>query len=626
MFIDYSTNKISIEYKKQEFLSHHKSQLSFWGFKPNLDNTRSLFEGDSELLFSKLLIYLEKNNLFFELSDTSLALVSRLEESKREYESLLCLGRNIKEGKINKSAFNEYIAFLNTLPRKLKEHQMKASFHLYSVMNGANFSVPGAGKTSVVLSVFEKLKSEKKVNTLLVFGPPACFGPWKKEYYLTLGKEPKVNIFPELAKFEREKHYYYPNGVADLNLITFNTALNDKEHILFFLSDPGVDAYVIIDEAHYIKRLDGQWANAILGIAEAAKYRCVLTGTPIPNHYRDVYNLFDFLWPDKTPINAERKIQIQLLEEKQDHAKASQILQTCIEPLFYRVRKKDLGLKPQNFNKPYLIEMNKYEKILYDSIKKSIIDLTQEDYLKNIDLLKQLKRGRMIRLRQCVSYASLLSTAIENYSESLIEDSSDLTYLIEKYDVLEIPAKITFLVQLVNEFVSQNKKVVIWSNFIGTICKIEIILAENQVLSKKIIGATPTASGTVEEEETREKIIERFVSKDSGLNVLIANPAACAESISLHKTCHDAIYYDLSYNCAQYLQSLDRIHRVGGSEFVEANYHFLQYRDTVEQVIHSRLLDKAERMYEIIENDYAIYSLDMQNEDDELYEIDELIG
>ena len=102
-----------------------------------------------------------------------------------------------------------------------------------------------------------------------------------------------------------------------------------------------------------------------------------------------------------------------------------------------------------------------------------------------------------------------------------------------------------------------------------------------------------------------------FISEDSGVNVLIANPAACAESISLHKTCHDALYYDLSYNCAQYLQSLDRIHRVGGSENIIANYHFLQYTDTIDQTIHRRLIDKAARMYEIIDNDYAIFNLDM---------------
>ena len=107
------------------------------------------------------------------------------------------------------------------------------------------------------------------------------------------------------------------------------------------------------------------------------------------------------------------------------------------------------------------------------------------------------------------------------------------------------------------------------------------------------------------------------------MNILIANPAACAESISLHKTCHNAIYYDLSYNCAQYLQSLDRIHRVGGSENQEAYYHYLQYENTIDSDILNNLNRKADRMYQIIEGDYNIYNLDIfedDNSDIEIYD------
>ena len=97
----------------------------------------------------------------------------------------------------------------------------------------------------------------------------------------------------------------------------------------------------------------------------------------------------------------------------------------------------------------------------------------------------------------------------------------------------------------------------------------------------------------------------------SGLNILIANPAACAESISLHKACQHAIYYDLSYNCAQYLQSLDRIHRVGGSETQFSHYHFLQYADTIDQDIRANLETKTKRMLDLIEGDLNVCSLDM---------------
>ena len=103
----------------------------------------------------------------------------------------------------------------------------------------------------------------------------------------------------------------------------------------------------------------------------------------------------------------------------------------------------------------------------------------------------------------------------------------------------------------------------------------------------------------------------------SGLDVLIANPAAFAESVSLHKTCKHAIYYDLSYNCAQFLQSIDRIHRVGGSETEESHYYFLQYKDSIDSDILTLLYNRRDRMYDLIEKDYSIYSMDMFEEDHE---------
>jgi len=112
----------------------------------------------------------------------------------------------------------------------------------------------------------------------------------------------------------------------------------------------------------------------------------------------------------------------------------------------------------------------------------------------------------------------------------------------------------------------------------------------------------------------------------SGVDILVANPAACAESISLHKTCSHAIYYDLSYNCAQYIQSLDRIHRVGGSENKPSYYHFLQYEDTIDQDILSNVQGKAARMSAVVDKDYAIYSLDMFSEDEEQEAYERLFG
>jgi SNF2 family DNA or RNA helicase len=374
----------------------------------------------------------------------------------------------------------------------------------------------------------------------------------------------------------------------------------------------------VIDEAHYIKQLDGAWANAVLNVSPFAVRRCILTGTPFPRTYTDSFNLFDALWPHCPPLSQTERIQIESYVQKKNDSAAVAMLQKTVGPLFYRVRKNDLGLAPQDFHRPVVVEMNKYEKQIYDSTMDRLRGLADDDYFRDVELMIRLKRGRMMRLRQGVSYAKLLGTAVLEYNENLLEGNLALADIITHYDELEVPAKLTRLIQLVADLRKQGEKVLIWSNFVRTLKLIRQSLHQAGHGVRLIYGETPTEASSENDELTRETIISEFIRSDSGVDVLVANPAACAESISLHKTCSHAIYYDLSYNCAQYLQSLDRIHRVGGSENKIAHYHFLQYIDTIDADILSNLMKKAQNMSAVIDRDYPIYSLDMFTGDDEL--------
>lgn len=621
MLIDVSNKTTIISELSARLKSYQIIQIKRLGFiKSSRDDTYRLYLDDIESILLKLIRYLDEEGISYSLSPACQKYITEINQKTENFVRTKSLGRKYKDGDFDSTQFNEFALFVNdNIQRKLKEHQLKAAFHLYLVKNGANFSVPGSGKTTAILSVYEKLKSEGKVNLLFVVGPPACFGPWKIEFEETFGRPPDWRILAGGDQNTRKSEYFTPaSKKAELYLTTFQTLLNDQNETITFLGQRGIDAFLVIDEAHYIKQIEGSWADAVLNICEYAKYRCVLTGTPMPKSYTDVFNLFDFLWPDGEVIDSDTKIRVQIHEENNDSASAKEVLKESIGPLFYRVRKSELGLIPPVFNPPYVLSMNKYEKIIYDAIQNKIRNYSKQDYLKDIDLIRTLRRGRIIRLRQCVSYAKLLFRAVENYREELIDDESDLAKLICDYDNLEVPAKLEYLKQFVSNLQETKQKVVIWAYFIDTLKLIKNYLTDAGFYCKLIYGDTPIVQTSISDEETRERIRDEFVDANSGLDILVANPAACAESISLHKTCYHAIYYDLSYNCAQYLQSLDRIHRVGGSEINRAHYHFLQYENTVDQDIKANLEQKAEKMFNIIEEDYGIYSLDMSEEDDEI--------
>ena len=102
-------------------------------------------------------------------------------------------------------------------------------------------------------------------------------------------------------------------------------------------------------------------------------------------------------------------------------------------------------------------------------------------------------------------------------------------------------------------------KVIIWCSFINTIKKMSEYMRNMGHNSVTIWGGIPR-DNEADPEDNREARIERFKS-DGAYNILIANPSSLAESISLHKHCHHAIYVDRTFNGAHYMQSLDRIHR-----------------------------------------------------------------
>jgi SNF2 family DNA or RNA helicase len=112
--------------------------------------------------------------------------------------------------------------------------------------------------------------------------------------------------------------------------------------------------------------------------------------------------------------------------------------------------------------------------------------------------------------------------------------------------------------------------------------------------------------------------------------LLIANPGACAESISLHRVCKHAVYLERTFNGAQYMQSLDRIHRLGLGPGDHVHYHLLHAQGTVDEVIDKRLEEKKQRLESLLEDDLVRVDLDetgeMSEPDEEAKDFESLIA
>jgi len=136
-------------------------QLSFWGFKKNEEENFYIKGEDSGVILEKLVSFFSSEHIEFELSLEAQALFNQRMNLINDFERRKKVLARFKEGDFDMVEYKKFNDFLiSDIPRKLKEHQKKSAFHLYLAKNGANFSVPGSGKTTVVLSVYEKLRKE----------------------------------------------------------------------------------------------------------------------------------------------------------------------------------------------------------------------------------------------------------------------------------------------------------------------------------------------------------------------------------------------------------------------------------------------------------------------------------
>ena len=585
-------------------------QLNYFGLNETI-NDQKFFEGilDSAKIIS-ILSYLEKKNIKTILSSEINKYLEDLKnkeiEKKKKEQFLISLKQNPEKNNYNDFVLN--IKNLN-LKRKLETHQLKSLHHLNSCSSAAIFSVPGSGKTSVVLAYYEKLRLEDKVDHLFIVGPVNSFVSWVKEFTLNIDRELNSKILSGDYKKEDRVIFYNQKLNSEMIMAHFSTVTNDINDLKKFFRFNRI--LLVIDEAHNIKKIDGKWSNAVLTIGNDIKYKVVLTGTPLPNDLRDVYNYLDFLFGENLIFNKKDKAKIENLLNQEKKTEAIDFVREKINPFYTRVTKKELNLSKPNFNKPILVEMNPLEKKIYTAIETKIRHYGRKSFLDNFEFVQKICKARIIRLKQAASYIKNLDTVIDedflNEDEKILNDD-DIKGLISNYDKLEKPAKLLKLISMVKDFKSKNKKVLIWSTHLKTIDLILQNLNSENIVVKKITGETNR------DFEIKKNIMEEFNDKNSELDALIALPQACSESISLHKACQNAIYYDLNYNAAEFLQSLDRIHRVGGSEILPVYYNFLHYKDTVDTKIFEKVFLKADRQMQIIEEDNLTFDLTDEDE------------
>jgi SNF2 family DNA or RNA helicase len=231
--------------------------------------------------------------------------------------------------------------------------------------------------------------------------------------------------------------------------------------------------------------------------------------------------------------------------------------------------------------------------------------------------LRRWRSAKMVRLLQAASNPSLLSErSIEFKLPPLSASGLSVSEIISRYSEFEQPAKLIAARDLVRELVNRGHKVVLWSVFVHNLKVLANLLEEFE--PRVIHGSIPKDSSE-DSDINRELLIHQFKTAER-YPLLIANPGACAESISLHKICKHAVYVDRTFNGAQYMQSLDRIHRLGLRPHDKVHYYMLSAIDSLDEVVDSRLEEKHKKLLTLLEGDLLPVDLDDQSVSEETEE------
>ena len=497
------------------------------------------------------------------------------------------------------------------ITRPLKPEQEKASFFMTIMKRAANFSVPGAGKTAMMYGTFAYLSSPRvnEVDKLLVVSPLNAFAAWRTEFEAVFGPKRQLHYLNMRDKKYNNNVGAIKHDWVQAHVITINyESLQSKLNIINDLLDS--KTMLVFDEVHRVKGVGGQRAKAALSLSQTPHYRYVLTGTPIPNGFRDIYNFLHLMYPDEySSFFAWDLTTLNNIDPEDVNKKLS--------PFFWRTNKKDLHVPKPDPDIIKEVEPSKNQQMLSQAIYE-----TENGTL-----------ATFIRLLQASTNPELLATNI-NYKELGLVDADSGVWdkqastvekenassgdAYKKYDLAKVESpKFEMGIDLIDKLVSQGKKVLVWGMFVGTMQKITDTLNDMGIKTTLVYGATP--------KQDREGMINNFRTGDA--QVLVSNPNTLGESISLHQTVHDAVYFEYNFNLTFMLQSRDRINRLGLPADQYTRYYYLMtkgdiaHMSFIDSTVYKKLKDKEKVMLDAIDGQLLV----PEYTDDYLKEVKDIV-
>ena len=428
-------------------------------------------------------------------------------------------------------------------------HQITALEKSWDKEEYGYFMEMGTGKSKVLVDNIAMLYDKGKINAALIIAPKGVYRNWfsgEIPNHLPSHIDHKTVIWTATTSKAKDKEYQQLFKIDyDLHILIMNVeAFSTKKGLEFATKFLNCHKTIMaIDESTTIKTPTAKRTKAILSLGKLAKYRRILTGSPVTKSPLDLYTQCNFLHEELLGFNS-----------------------------YYTFRNRYATMIDRNFGGRRVQIVGGYKRLdeLSDSLKKFSYRVLKEHCL---DLPEKVYIQREVELsdEQRQIYSTMKSAALAQLKGKMATAPHVLTQLMRLHQITcgHLKNDDDTITEIKNNRMSElldvldevEGKVIIWANYVYDIKQIVKAISkkygEDSIV--QYYGAIPA--------DVRQKNIEKFQDPKSDSRFFVGNPQTGGYGITL-TAANNVIYYSNGYDLEKRLQSEDRAHRIGQKKSV----------------------------------------------------------
>jgi len=425
----------------------------------------------------------------------------------------------------------------------------------------------GCGKTITAIAIAGRRFQRGEIQRCLIVAPASVVPVWPQEFNLHADFPHEVLVLEgPVAKREQALLNWRPEpGELHVAVVNYEATWRMEEALAKWSPD-----MIICDESQRIKTPGAKQSKAMHRLGCIAKYRLILTGTPVTQGPLDFFSQYKFLDPgifgNSYYAFRGRYAVMGGYENRQvvGYKNLPELIRKA-HSIAFRVTKEEALDLPPFVDQVLYCELERKAMSIYTQLKKeSVAELSEEKVLTATNVL-----SRLLRLSQ-------LTGGYLGDGEGGIEEVSK--------------AKMNLLDETLDDLLGAGKKIIVFARFLPEIAAIRKLLEKKQIDYEWIAGEVKM--------EDRGEAVRRF-QEEPECKVFVAQIQTAGLGITL-TAADTAIFYSLDYSFANYDQARARLHRIGQRNAV--TYIHLVARGTVDEKVLKALQKKKSVADEVVDN------------------------